>query len=85
MQSPKSASRLCTVAAVIVALCSFGAAAATGAESMPPTCDAGGAGAVKCQAAEDGCTISCASGQYACCNGEGDGSDCVCVNVLPGG
>jgi len=45
----------------------------------PPVCSAGGPGATACGAGSGGCTVSCGSGYYACCNA--NNNNCSCAKV----
>ena len=46
-------------------------------------CTSGGQGSTSCDApgsgGSDGCSVTCGSGHYACCNGSGAASACRCI------
>lgn len=42
-------------------------------------CQSGGSGSESCTAPGDGCSVTCRTGYYACCNGSGATSACQCI------
>lgn len=67
---------LCAAVAIATSLLSVPAYASAG-------CNAGGEGATSCSAGENGCSVTCTSGYYACCNGAGSQSSCTCTKGIP--
>lgn len=81
MNSVRRAVFVSVFAAAVWFGCAGLAMASSPTESLVPlmeSCDAGGPGSLSCTGAVGGCSVTCQSGYYACCNGDGANSVCYC-------